>query len=149
MCENHDGLSHRSISEQRRLHSPSVDEQETEMEPSLEQDEEDKDQEHDQETEQNKGDDGSITPSRKKEIMVVMISWHIYYKYAKVDFFHVRIREGQTNKIFCQYEASSGLGAVRWRGQQGSWCTVWSVGAEQASKANTSLAIRGVTLWWL
>uniref|UniRef100_A0A3Q3WF36 FERM domain-containing protein n=1 Tax=Mola mola TaxID=94237 RepID=A0A3Q3WF36_MOLML len=72
MCENHDGLSHRSISEQRRLHSPSVDEQETELEPSLEQDEEDKDQEHDQETEQNKGDDGSITPSRKKEIMVFL-----------------------------------------------------------------------------
>ncbi|XP_076609132.1 uncharacterized protein LOC143334276 isoform X3 [Chaetodon auriga] len=66
MCENHDGLSHRSISEQRRLHSPSVDEQETELEPSLEQDE---DQEQDQKTEQNKDDDGNVTPSRKKEIM--------------------------------------------------------------------------------
>uniref|UniRef100_A0A7N8YIX3 Band 4.1-like protein 1 n=1 Tax=Mastacembelus armatus TaxID=205130 RepID=A0A7N8YIX3_9TELE len=33
MCENHDGLSHRSSSEQRQLHSPSVDEQETELEP--------------------------------------------------------------------------------------------------------------------
>ncbi|XP_071349315.1 band 4.1-like protein 1 isoform X11 [Trachinotus anak] len=69
MCENHDGLSHRSISEQRRLHSPSVDEQETELEPSLEQDEEDKDQERGQESEQDKDDDGNVTPSRKKEIM--------------------------------------------------------------------------------
>uniref|UniRef100_A0A4W6D6A5 FERM domain-containing protein n=1 Tax=Lates calcarifer TaxID=8187 RepID=A0A4W6D6A5_LATCA len=68
MCENHDGLSHRSISEQRRLHSPSVDEQETELEPSLEQDEEDKDQERDL-SEQDKNDDGNITPNRKKEIM--------------------------------------------------------------------------------
>lgn len=135
MCENHDGLSHRSISEQRRLHSPSVDEQETELEPSLEQDEEDKDQEHEQEMEQIKGDDSSFTPSRKKEIMVVMISWHIYHKYAKFDFFHVRIREVRTNKISCQHEASSSLGAVRWRGLQGSWCT--------------SLAIKGVKLWWL
>ncbi|XP_042355258.1 band 4.1-like protein 1 isoform X6 [Plectropomus leopardus] len=67
MCENHDGLSHRSISEQRRLHSPSVDEQETELEPSLEQDEEDKDQERVEETEQDY--EGNITPSRKKEIM--------------------------------------------------------------------------------
>lgn len=75
MCENHDGLSHRSISEQRRLHSPSVDEQETELEPSLEQDEEDKDQERDL-SEQDKNDDGNITPNRKKEIMVVKISWH-------------------------------------------------------------------------
>ncbi|KAM6927887.1 uncharacterized protein FYW49_004067 [Xenentodon cancila] len=65
MCENHDGLSHRSISEQRRLHSPSLDEQETELEASLEQDEEDKDQEMQQE----KDHDGNVTPSRKKEIM--------------------------------------------------------------------------------
>lgn len=71
MCENHDGLSHRSISEQHHLHSPSVDEQETELEPSLEQDEEDKDQERSQEPEQDKDDDGNVTPSRKKEIMVV------------------------------------------------------------------------------
>ncbi|KAM7402584.1 hypothetical protein PAMP_017808 [Pampus punctatissimus] len=62
MCENHDGLSHRSISEQRRLHSPSVDEQETELEPSLEQDEEDKNQEQDY--------DGNISPSKKKEVML-------------------------------------------------------------------------------
>ncbi|KAG7242992.1 hypothetical protein INR49_017233 [Caranx melampygus] len=60
---------HRSVSEQRRLHSPSVDEQETELEPSLEQDEEDKDQERDQELEQDKDEDGNVTPSRKKEIM--------------------------------------------------------------------------------
>ncbi|XP_022054747.1 protein 4.1-like isoform X7 [Acanthochromis polyacanthus] len=67
MCENHDGLSHRSISEHRRLHSPSVDEQETELEPSLEQDEEDKDQEQSQDMEQDH--DGNVTPSKKKEIM--------------------------------------------------------------------------------
>lgn len=76
MCENHDGLSHRSIGEQRHLYSPSMDEQETELEPSLEQDEEDKDQEnHGQKMEDNRDDDGNITPSRKKEIMVVKISW--------------------------------------------------------------------------
>ncbi|XP_056220328.1 protein 4.1-like isoform X6 [Seriola aureovittata] len=69
MCENHDSLSHRSISEQRRLRSPSVDEQETELEPSLEQDEEDKDQEPGQESEQDRDEDGNVTPSRKKEIM--------------------------------------------------------------------------------
>uniref|UniRef100_A0A3P9K1E5 FERM domain-containing protein n=1 Tax=Oryzias latipes TaxID=8090 RepID=A0A3P9K1E5_ORYLA len=66
MCENHDGLSHRSISEQRRLHSPSGDEQETELEPSLEQDEDDRDQDQSQE-EQEKDHDGDISPSRKKE----------------------------------------------------------------------------------
>lgn len=71
MCENHDGMSHRSISEQRRLRSPSVDEQDTELEPSLEQDEEEKAQERGQETEQDKDYEGNITPSRKKEIMVV------------------------------------------------------------------------------
>ncbi|XP_036957236.1 band 4.1-like protein 1 isoform X9 [Acanthopagrus latus] len=68
MCENHDGLSHRSVSEQRRLHSPSMDEQETELEPSTEQDEEEKDREEDQ-NEQDKDYDGNVTPSRKKEIM--------------------------------------------------------------------------------
>uniref|UniRef100_A0A3B4Y4V1 Band 4.1-like protein 1 n=1 Tax=Seriola lalandi dorsalis TaxID=1841481 RepID=A0A3B4Y4V1_SERLL len=70
MCENHDSLSHRSISEQRRLRSPSVDEQETELEPSLEQDEEDKEQEPGQESEQDRDEDGNVTPSRKKEIML-------------------------------------------------------------------------------
>ncbi|XP_019942417.2 band 4.1-like protein 3 isoform X1 [Paralichthys olivaceus] len=69
MCENHDGLSHRSASEQRRLHSPSMDEQETELEPSLEQDEDDKDLDQGTESEQDKDVDGNISPSRKKEIM--------------------------------------------------------------------------------
>ncbi|KAM9362170.1 uncharacterized protein ABDE67_000191 [Symphorus nematophorus] len=81
MCENHDGLSHRSISEQRRLHSPSVDEQETELEPSLEQDEEDKDQEQGKETEQDKDQDGNITPSRKKEIMFLDKSQDVLLKH--------------------------------------------------------------------
>ncbi|CAJ1051814.1 band 4.1-like protein 1 isoform X5 [Xyrichtys novacula] len=67
MCENHDDLSHRGISAQRRLNSPSVDEQETELEPSLEQDEEDKDQEQGQEVDEDH--DGNISPSKKKEIM--------------------------------------------------------------------------------
>lgn len=71
MCENHDGLSHRSISEQRHLHSPPVDEQDTELEPSLEQDEDDKDQEQGQRMEHDKDHDGNVTPSKKKEIMVV------------------------------------------------------------------------------
>uniref|UniRef100_A0A3Q2DP78 Band 4.1-like protein 1 n=1 Tax=Cyprinodon variegatus TaxID=28743 RepID=A0A3Q2DP78_CYPVA len=66
MCENHDGLSRRSASEHRRLHSPSVEEQETELEPSLEQDEEDKYQ--DLSHEEHKDHDGNVTPSRKKEI---------------------------------------------------------------------------------
>lgn len=69
MCENHDSLSHRSISDQRRLHSPSGDEQETELEPSLEQDEDDKDQDQSQE-ELEKDFDGNVSPSRKKEIKV-------------------------------------------------------------------------------
>lgn len=79
MCENHDGLSHRSISEQRRLHSPSVDEQETELEPSLEQDEEDKDQERGGETQQDY--DGNITPSRKKEILFLDKSKDVLLKH--------------------------------------------------------------------
>ncbi|XP_062250932.1 protein 4.1-like isoform X4 [Platichthys flesus] len=66
MCENHDGLSHRSAGEQRRLRSPSMDEQETELEPSLEQDE---DPDQGTESEQEKDYDGNVSPSRKKEIM--------------------------------------------------------------------------------
>ncbi|XP_026162239.1 band 4.1-like protein 1 isoform X2 [Mastacembelus armatus] len=81
MCENHDGLSHRSSSEQRQLHSPSVDEQETELEPSLEQDEEDKTQRQDQETEQDPDHDGNITPSRKKEIMFLDKSKDVLLKH--------------------------------------------------------------------
>uniref|UniRef100_A0A3B4UAU8 Erythrocyte membrane protein band 4.1 like 1 n=1 Tax=Seriola dumerili TaxID=41447 RepID=A0A3B4UAU8_SERDU len=81
MCENHDSLSHRSISEQRRLHSPSVDEQETELEPSLEQDEEDKDQEPGQESEQDRDEDGNVTPSRKKEIMFLDKSQDVLLKH--------------------------------------------------------------------
>uniref|UniRef100_A0A672FDU1 Erythrocyte membrane protein band 4.1 like 1 n=1 Tax=Salarias fasciatus TaxID=181472 RepID=A0A672FDU1_SALFA len=74
MCENHDGLSHRSVSEQRRLRSPSVDEQETELEPSMEQDEEDRDLDQDQgqdpDAHLSRDQDGNVTPSRKKDIMV-------------------------------------------------------------------------------
>ncbi|XP_029946963.1 band 4.1-like protein 1 isoform X2 [Salarias fasciatus] len=73
MCENHDGLSHRSVSEQRRLRSPSVDEQETELEPSMEQDEEDRDLDQDQgqdpDAHLSRDQDGNVTPSRKKDIM--------------------------------------------------------------------------------
>ncbi|KAM4613480.1 band 4.1-like protein 1 isoform 5-T5 [Polymixia lowei] len=70
MCENHDGLSHRSVSEQPRLRSHSVDEQETELEPSLDQDQDDEDQDHElaQETEYDNDQEGDITPSKKKEI---------------------------------------------------------------------------------
>uniref|UniRef100_A0A3B4XR23 Band 4.1-like protein 1 n=1 Tax=Seriola lalandi dorsalis TaxID=1841481 RepID=A0A3B4XR23_SERLL len=81
MCENHDSLSHRSISEQRRLRSPSVDEQETELEPSLEQDEEDKEQEPGQESEQDRDEDGNVTPSRKKEIMFLDKSQDVLLKH--------------------------------------------------------------------
>lgn len=92
MCENHDGLSHRSISEQRRLCSPSVDEQETELEPSMEQDEEEN-EEHGPKMENESGNNGSISPSRKKEILVEKIffsqdldQWDkkcVSYKYVK------------------------------------------------------------------
>ncbi|XP_023181447.1 band 4.1-like protein 1 isoform X5 [Xiphophorus maculatus] len=72
MCENHDGLSRRSASEQRRLRSPSVDEQEQEaeleLEPSLEQDEDDRDPDQSQDMEQDKDQDSNTTPSRKREI---------------------------------------------------------------------------------
>lgn len=81
MCENHDGLSRRSASEQRRLHSPSVDEQETELEPSLEQDEEDKDQDRSHDMEQEKDHDGNITPSRKKEIRFLDKSQDVLLKH--------------------------------------------------------------------
>ena len=74
LCENHDGLSHHSIGEQRPLHSPSLDEQETELEVSLEQDEEDKDPDQSQETQQEKDHEDNVTPTRKKEIMVTKIS---------------------------------------------------------------------------
>lgn len=79
MCENHDGLSHRSISEHRRLHSPSGDEQETELEPSLEQDEEEKEHEQGREAEQDH--DGNVTPSRKKEIMFLDKSQDVLLKH--------------------------------------------------------------------
>uniref|UniRef100_A0A8D3B305 FERM domain-containing protein n=1 Tax=Scophthalmus maximus TaxID=52904 RepID=A0A8D3B305_SCOMX len=75
---NHDGLSRRSISEQRHLHSPSVDEQETELEPSLEQDEEDHDLEQDQESEQDKDDDGNRKMCEmlmKKMLMSCLSEW--------------------------------------------------------------------------
>lgn len=70
MCENHDGLSHRSISEQRRRRSPSAEEQETELEPSLEQDEVEN-EDHGPKMEHHSCNDGSISPGRKREIMVV------------------------------------------------------------------------------
>lgn len=77
MCENHDGLSHRSISEQRRLRSPSVDEQETELEPSLEQDEEEA-EDHGPKMENDGCNDGSLSPTRKKEIMVVEFFFFLF-----------------------------------------------------------------------
>uniref|UniRef100_A0A672FD36 Erythrocyte membrane protein band 4.1 like 1 n=1 Tax=Salarias fasciatus TaxID=181472 RepID=A0A672FD36_SALFA len=62
------------VSEQRRLRSPSVDEQETELEPSMEQDEEDRDLDQDQgqdpDAHLSRDQDGNVTPSRKKDIMV-------------------------------------------------------------------------------
>ncbi|KAI4826790.1 hypothetical protein KUCAC02_030223, partial [Chaenocephalus aceratus] len=85
MCENHDGLTRRSVSEQRRLHSPSVEEQqEVELEPSMEQDEdedkdEDKDQDHGEMTEEYY--DGEVTPSRKKEIMFLDKSKDVLLKH--------------------------------------------------------------------
>ncbi|KAM4741342.1 band 4.1-like protein 1 isoform 2-T2 [Anableps anableps] len=81
MCENHDGLSRRSASEQRRLRSPSVDEQETELEPSLEQDEDDKDQDPSQDAEQDKDHDGNTTPSRKRDIRFLDKSQDVLLKH--------------------------------------------------------------------
>ncbi|CAL8379352.1 unnamed protein product [Boreogadus saida] len=76
MCENHEGLSHRSVSEHRRLHSPSVEEQETEMEPSLDQDQDEEEQEpasleHDRDT------GGEHTPSRKREIKLSQLDQEV------------------------------------------------------------------------
>ncbi|KAM9408929.1 band 4.1-like protein 1 isoform 2-T2 [Pholidichthys leucotaenia] len=81
MCENHDGLSHRSMGEHRRLHSPSMDEQETELEVSMEQDEEDKDPDLSQEMECDKEHNGSMTPSRKKEILFLDKSQDVLLKH--------------------------------------------------------------------
>lgn len=80
MCENHDGLSHRSVSEQRRLRSPSVDEQETELEPSLEQDEEEN-EDHGPQMENDGCDDGTVSPSKKKEIMFLDKSKDVLLKH--------------------------------------------------------------------
>lgn len=134
MCENHDGLSHRSVSEQRRLHSPSVDEQETELEPSLEQDEEDRDQEQGQNTEQDRDHDGNVTPSKKKEIMVVKLSWQTLYELPlwRSLFSNVRIMEGPNVQSFSQLEDNPGLGAGRWHRLQ----VLMYVGAVRASQAD-------------
>ena len=72
MCENHEGLSHRSVSEHRHLRSPSMEEQETEMEPSLDQDPDEEDQEP-ASMEHDRIMDGETTPSKKKEIKVVVV----------------------------------------------------------------------------
>ncbi|KAK7916145.1 hypothetical protein WMY93_011906 [Mugilogobius chulae] len=81
MCENHDSLSHHSLSEQRRLHSPSGDEQETELEPSLDQDEEDKEHTNEHELERDSGDDGNVTPSKKKDIRFLDKSQDVLLKH--------------------------------------------------------------------
>ncbi|XP_020791490.2 LOW QUALITY PROTEIN: band 4.1-like protein 1 [Boleophthalmus pectinirostris] len=82
MCENHDSLSHRSISEQRRPHSPSGDEQETELEHSLEQEEEDREHGPDHELGRDSGDDnGNVTPSRKKDIRFLDKSQDVLLKH--------------------------------------------------------------------
>uniref|UniRef100_A0A3P9PV34 Erythrocyte membrane protein band 4.1 like 1 n=1 Tax=Poecilia reticulata TaxID=8081 RepID=A0A3P9PV34_POERE len=83
MCENHDGLSRRSASEQRRLRSPSVDEQEQEadLEPSLDQDEDDRDPDQSQDMEQDKDQDGNTTPSRKREIRFLDKSQDVLLKH--------------------------------------------------------------------
>ncbi|XP_063766355.1 protein 4.1-like isoform X3 [Eleginops maclovinus] len=79
MCENHDGMSHRSVSEHRRLHSPSVEAQEAELEPSLEQDEDEGDQDQSEMTEEYY--DGDVTPSKKKEIMFLDKSKDVLLKH--------------------------------------------------------------------
>ncbi|XP_070706349.1 band 4.1-like protein 1 [Pempheris klunzingeri] len=100
MCENHDGLSHRSVSEQRRLHSPSMDEQETELEPSMEQDEEDRDQEPAQQTEENEDQDGEVTPSKKKEIMFLDKSQDVLLKHqASINELKRTLREPNSKLI--------------------------------------------------
>lgn len=82
MCENHDSLSHRSIGERRRLHSPSGDEQETELEHSMEQEEEeDLDQETEHGPERDSGDEGNVTPSRRKEIRFLDKSQDVLLKH--------------------------------------------------------------------
>lgn len=98
MCENHDSLSHRSISEQRHLHSPSGDEQETEMEPSLEQDEDEREQEPDHDEE--KRQDGNVTPSRKKEIRFLDKSQDVLLKHqASINELKRALREPSSKLI--------------------------------------------------
>lgn len=82
MCENHDSLSHRSMGEQRRLHSPSGDEQETELERSMEQEEDDDlDPETEHGLERDSGDEGNVSPSRKKEIRFLDKSQDVLLKH--------------------------------------------------------------------
>lgn len=80
LCGNQDGLSQRSVSEHPHLHSPSGDEQDTELEPSLDQDQ-DQDQDHDQEEDedqtedQEEDEDRPTTPSKKKDVKVLLGRW--------------------------------------------------------------------------
>ncbi|XP_019911059.2 protein 4.1 isoform X7 [Esox lucius] len=71
MCENQDGLSQRSVSQQPHLYSPSGDELDTELEPpSLEQEDhnEGQDEGHDLEEDRAQEEDSVTSPSKKKEI---------------------------------------------------------------------------------
>ncbi|XP_053293296.1 band 4.1-like protein 1 isoform X2 [Pleuronectes platessa] len=105
MCENHDSLSHRSAGEQRRLHSPSVDEQETELEPSLEQDE---DPDQGTESEQEKEYDGNVSPSRKKEIMFLDKSQDVLLKHqASINELKRALRE-PNSKLMTREQRLSG-----------------------------------------
>ncbi|XP_060925574.1 band 4.1-like protein 1 [Limanda limanda] len=105
MCENHDGLSHRSAGEQRHLHSPSMDEQETELEPSMEQDE---DPDQGTESEQEKDFDGNVSPSRKKEIMFLDKSQDVLLKHqASINELKRALRE-PNSKLMTREQRLSG-----------------------------------------
>uniref|UniRef100_A0A8C5H8A5 Band 4.1-like protein 1 n=1 Tax=Gouania willdenowi TaxID=441366 RepID=A0A8C5H8A5_GOUWI len=100
MCENHDSLARRSVSEQQRLHNPSVDEQEAELEPSLEQDEDEEDQEHADEMEHNRDQDGNVSSSKKKEIMFLNKSQDVLLKHqASINELKRALREPQSKRI--------------------------------------------------
>ncbi|CAB1453520.1 unnamed protein product, partial [Pleuronectes platessa] len=138
MCENHDSLSHRSAGEQRRLHSPSVDEQETELEPSLEQDE---DPDQGTESEQEKEYDGNVSPSRKKEIMFLDKSQDVLLKHqASINELKRALRE-PNSKLMTREQRLSGSSptstpekkavSVEGRGLEWGWGSVGFKGSEE------------------
>ncbi|CAL9704416.1 unnamed protein product [Knipowitschia caucasica] len=104
MCENHDSLSHRSVGEQRHLHTPSGDEQETELEHSLEQDDEDREAELDRYSDE----DGNETPTRKKDVRFLDKSQDVLLKHqASINELKRALREPNSKLVNRETRLSS------------------------------------------